>query len=74
MNTTSFYQSAVVLFDESGPTNADRKWCRGVIICPHHNHALIDLCAPKCIKDPFPLDQFDCCLPQEGASVSQAEA
>ena len=64
------------LLEDSGPANADPKWCRGVIICPQYNHMLIDLCGhePKCIKDPFPLDQFDCCLPEEGASVSQAEA
>lgn len=68
---------------ETGLRNRERKFCRGVISCPHHGYpAVVDFCThtPKCMK-PLPTpQQYTCCLQQHitssgaASSVSNAQA
>lgn len=53
---------------ETGIANRDRRFCTGVIQCPHHNYStVLDLCDhnPQCMKVPPTADRFNCCLRQE---------
>ena len=50
---------------ETGIENRARRFCNGVIRCPHHNYSIVlDLCdhQPQCMKAPPAPDRFNCCL------------
>jgi hypothetical protein len=46
------YTNSLTVNRTQQATAAAAAWCRGVLICPHHNHTLIDLCvhSQTCIK------------------------
>lgn len=67
------------IHSEPGVENRTRSFCAGVLVCPHHNFQVADLCKhnPKCIKPPIPANLFRCCLihqaPQQPPSSSSSD-